>query len=195
MFRVNEIFRSIQGEGYHTGLPVVFIRFAGCNQRCSFCDTDHDAVRQVFGTSGALCTYLQQEGFAGETPVVLTGGEPAMQIDRALLGDLLTLFPAVHIETNGTLPISLAGINTQRVWITVSPKGPQPGWEKRLRVNEVKVLDMGQNLRTYTNFYDERAYYFLQPVWGEDVERTVKRVIDNPPWRLSIQTHKYIGVR
>ena len=113
MRKINEIFYSLQGEGYHTGTPAVFIRFSGCNLKCSFCDTQHEA--------GTLMTDDEIIAEVSKYPavtVILTGGEPSLWIDDALIDRLHKAGKYVCIETNGTRPLP-ESID----WVTCSPKG------------------------------------------------------------------------
>jgi organic radical activating enzyme len=111
-YRVNEIFYSLQGEGYHTGRAAVFVRFAGCNLRCSFCDTEFDSYREM--TADEIVTAISQYPARF---VVLTGGEPTLQVDEAFVDLLHQHRFEVAMESNGTRP---APQNLD--WLTVSPK-------------------------------------------------------------------------
>lgn len=181
MRRINEIFYSLQGEGFHTGTPAIFIRFAGCNLRCSFCDTQHEAAtpmtdRQILE---AIAPYPARM-------VILTGGEPALQIDDALVDLLHQAGKYVCIETNGTTPLP-EGID----WITCSPK--RGGTLRIGRMDEVKVVYEGQDLTPYENL--PARHFFLQPCSGKNISETAQCVMLHPRWRLSLQTHKLIGIR
>ena len=112
MYRVNEIFYSLQGEGANTGTPAVFVRFAGCNLRCPFCDTEFDSYTEM--TAAEIADEI------GRFPadfVVLTGGEPSLQVDDALVETLHARDLVIAVETNGTRPLP-ADID----WVTCSPK-------------------------------------------------------------------------
>ena len=190
-YRINEIFYSLQGEGFHTGTPAVFIRFSGCNLSCPFCDTDFASyeeltVRQIAERVGAL---LPEETQQLRSPIlVLTGGEPALQTDAALLEVLhRELRLPIHIETNGTLPLP-KGID----WVTCSPK---EGSEVVLReASEVKVVYTGQDVERWTAAI-RAQHYFLQPCSCANTEAVVAYIKSHPHWRLSMQTHKYLGIR
>jgi 7-carboxy-7-deazaguanine synthase len=189
---VNEIFYSIQGEGHRTGRPAVFIRFSGCNLRCPFCDTDHEAHR--------LMTDREIVEAAAAFPAryaVLTGGEPALYVDEALIDSLHAAGFTVAIETNGTRPLP-AGID----WVTLSPKGDFcAGADVVLqRADELKVVYTGQSLDAYAQF--PARYYYVQPCDEGDAQRNAanaRRCVDyclaHPQWQLSLQIHKLIGVK
>ena len=113
-YRVNEIFFSLQGEGFWTGTPMVFVRLSGCNLKCPFCDTDHSAFQEM--TAGEIMKAASSAGNACRR-ICLTGGEPSLQADEALLEAFHEAAYTVHMETNGTLPVP-EGID----WITLSPK-------------------------------------------------------------------------
>lgn len=203
MRKVNEIFYSLQGEGCHTGRPSVFLRFSGCNLKCPFCDTSH--------FSGTLMT--DEEIFSeimkhpGEW-VILTGGEPALQIDREFVENLKKITGRkVAIETNGTIPLP-ENID----WITVSPKegicGANPNQEEKgmvrtLSADEIKVVDTGQDLAWYFTLPCRKPHtlMYLQPCYVEDerqresnLKRTIRRVLADPRWNLSVQMHRMVGI-
>ena len=116
MRKINEIFYSLQGEGFHTGTPAVFVRFSGCNLRCSFCDTRHE--------EGVMMTDEEIVEKVSSFPariVILTGGEPSLWIDKALISRLREAGKQICIETNGTRPLP-DGID----WVTCSPKENAP---------------------------------------------------------------------
>ena len=129
---VNEIFYSLQGEGRFAGTPATFVRFSGCNLRCDFCDTDHQSGRKM--------TEDEIVGCVGKFPsehVILTGGEPALQLTAPLLGQLKRAGKIIHIETNGTVRLA-DDVAAHIDWITVSPKfGMIPEIQ---RIDELKVV-------------------------------------------------------
>lgn len=181
MRKINEIFYSLQGEGYHTGTPAVFVRFSGCNLKCSFCDTQHE--------EGVMMTdeeILAEVNKYPTTIVILTGGEPALWIDDVLIDRLHRAGKYVCIETNGTKPLP-AAID----WVTCSPK--QGAEVKLKRVNEVKVVYEGQDLSVYEGLPAE--HFFLQPCSCLNTDATVACVMQHPRWRLSLQTHKLIHIQ
>lgn len=220
MYRINEIFSSLQGEGHNTGRAATFVRFAGCNLRCPFCDTDFSEYREMSAEDivDAVITYPTRF-------VVLTGGEPALQMDDALVSALHEAGFTIAVETNGTRLLP-KGID----WVTVSPKQPLsttplPQLEKG-RVNEIKVVfDGTANPEEFIKFRDESLemgaektqdpfhdipspptgesqreaapLLFLQPCDvgnpqqnAEITRQCIEYIIEHPWWRLSLQTHK-----
>ena len=199
MRKINEIFYSIQGEGCHAGIPSVFIRFSGCNFKCEFCDTRHE--------EGELFTDEEIIERIKEFParwVILTGGEPSLWIDEEFVEKIKNLTGMkVAIETNGShqLPENLD-------WITVSPKiGVAGANDYNLNcgiANELKVVETGQDLSVYFNLPCVSPYtrMLLQPCFEDNeekfranIKRTVERVMKDPRWRLSLQTHRFIGIQ
>ncbi|MDE7413866.1 MAG: 7-carboxy-7-deazaguanine synthase QueE [Muribaculaceae bacterium] len=198
MRKICEIFYSLQGEGHHTGYPCVFVRFSGCNLNCSFCDTKHDDG--VFMEDDAI---IRAVNLYSADWVVLTGGEPSLWIDD----DFVTLLKRatgkkVAIETNGTRPVP-SSID----WVTVSPKCDMDGAGKALlavdRADEIKVVDVGQNLERYFSLpcVGEKTLMYLQPCYVPDEEQfcrnrlnTVRRVLSDPRWTLSVQLHRYLDI-
>lgn len=196
MWKVNEIFHSLQGEGYNTGTASVFIRLSGCNLRCDFCDTRHEP-----GTMMSLPEIVERVMRYPRAPlVVLTGGEPSLWIDDDFVAGLKQLTgKRIAIETNGTHPLP-HGID----WVTLSPKTGLGGNGDVPVVldccDELKVVYLGQDLAQYDNI--TASYRYLQPCWTDDPEKrkhnllmTVQAVMDNPQWRLSLQTHRILGIK
>ena len=181
MRKINEIFYSLQGEGYYTGTPAVFIRFSGCNLRCTFCDTQHEE-----GTLMSDEEILEEGGKYPATTVILTGGEPSLWIDHEFVSQLHQAGKYVCIETNGThtLPDNID-------WVTCSPK--QGGKLRITRMNEVKVVYEGQDVTVYEQL--PAKHFFLQPCSNRNIAETVDCVMRHPEWRLSLQTHKLIDIR
>ena len=199
MRKINEIFYSLQGEGHHTGYPSVFIRFSGCNLQCPFCDTHHNDGVAMTDTDIVRAVNLYKADW-----VVLTGGEPSLWIDA----DFIRLLhqatgKKIAIETNGTNPLP-EGID----WVTVSPKSgiPEMIGNPEIRVqcaDEIKVVDVGQDLEAYFALpcIAEKTLMYLQPCYVADAKkresntlRTVKRVLQDPRWTLSLQIHRYLGI-
>lgn len=196
MFRINEIFHSLQGEGFHTGTPAVFVRFSGCNLHCAFCDTRHQQSRVM--TLGEIVAEINRYPHA--PLVVLTGGEPSLFIDEAFVAAVKAKTDKlVAIETNGTraLPSNLD-------WVTLSPKTGFEGGDAEPCVlrqcDELKVVYLGQDLSQYDGI---KAFHrFLQPCFSEDenqrqanTKACVEAVMDHPGWRLSLQVHRVLGIR
>lgn len=181
MKKINEIFYSLQGEGYHVGTPVVFVRFSGCNLKCSFCDTQHEEGEML--TDDAIIDSIAH--YPAKT-VVLTGGEPSLFIDDVFIELLHQEGLKVCIETNGTrvLPKTID-------WVSCSPKN---GGKVVLEsIDELKVVYQGQDLEPYEKIVAK--HYFLQPCSGENIPETIDCVMQHPKWRLSLQTHKLIDIR
>lgn len=195
MYNVNEIFSSIQGEGPLVGVPVIFVRFAGCNLRCSWCDTDHSKINYTFKDAKELIEEIKRIDICGWRRVVLTGGEPLLQVDAPLIR-AFSDFDIVQIETNGTIPFYDCG---PPFMVVVSPKLGQK-WTTEIKPTAVKVVDEGQDLHQYQNFYGPKPSYYLQPLddkkdFQASMHKTALRVMHNPGWCLSIQVQKCVGVR
>ncbi|KWW29561.1 MAG: hypothetical protein AUK63_1472 [bacterium P3] len=188
-YRINEIFYSLQGEGAHTGRPAAFVRFSGCNLHCPFCDTDF-RLRATL-TADEILRQLQPHPARF---VVLTGGEPALQADGALVDALHRAGYTIAIETNGTRPLP-DGID----WVTLSPK--EEGEVVLTRADELKVVYVGQDVERYADAIHAPVYY-LQPCAREENglavdnrEAVVDYCLHHPRWRLSLQTHKILHIR
>lgn len=195
MYRINEIFYTLQGEGRHTGRAAVFVRFSGCNLRCPFCDTRHDAYTEM-SAADIVCAVT---AYAPCRFVVLTGGEPALQVDAALVAALKQANCYLAIETNGTHPLP-AGID----WVTLSPKSPylpavaaaQPVLRQ---ADELKLVFDGRPVEDFPHITVRHRY--LQPCdtgQPEQNRRVLEQCVDyikqHPQWTLSLQTHKLINI-
>lgn len=193
--RVNEIFYSLQGEGYWTGTPAVFIRFSGCNLKCPFCDTNHQPYVEM--TEEEIMDEVKK--YPADL-VVITGGEPALQLNNKMIELLHNAEKTVAVETNGTkeLPKWVD-------WITVSPKEPYVGKAGKViltSADEVKIV-LDDKVQHEDPTYGVRAdWYFVQPCDTGDKERNkaimqqcVEFIKKNPKWRLSLQTQKILNVR
>lgn len=182
MRKINEIFYSLQGEGFHTGTPAVFIRFSGCNLKCSFCDTQHEEGKWMSDEE----ILAEVDKYPAST-VILTGGEPSLWIDTHFVDTLHQAGKYICIETNGTrlLPENID-------WVTCSPK--QGAKVEITRMDEVKVVYEGQDLAVYEEQLTAE-HYFLQPCSCSNISETVACVMQHPRWRLSLQTHKLIDIR
>jgi 7-carboxy-7-deazaguanine synthase (Cx14CxxC type) len=209
-YAVKELFYTLQGEGANTGKPAVFCRFAGCNlwsgleadradAVCQFCDTDFVGTDGdgggKFKTAGALAATIAKAwtGNGGaEKFVVFTGGEPLLQLDAALIDAVHAQGFRIAIETNGTLDVP-EGID----WVCVSPKA-----------NAELVVKAGDELKlVYPQSKGEPERYkdlqfkhrFLQPMdnaqQSENTKAAIQYCMAHPEWRLSVQTHKFLGIR
>jgi len=210
VYSVKEIFYTLQGEGTNAGRAAVFCRFSGCNlwsglekdrttAICQFCDTEFVGTDGPGGGkfSGAMELAAAVDNVwpgcaKGARFVVCTGGEPLLQLDKPLIDALHSFGFEIAIETNGTLPAP-DGID----WICVSPKARA---DLILRHGDELKLVYPQE-GSMPEQYEDLAfsYHYLQPTYGPDLARNTDSAIDyclkNPNWRLSIQTHKVIGVQ
>jgi len=208
MYTVKETYLTLQGEGVHTGRAAVFCRFAGCNlwsgreadraaADCRFCDTEFVGAPGVgggrFGAAAQLADHiaLRWTGQGGERLAVLTGGEPLLQVDAALAAALHDRGFAVAVETNGTIAPP-HGID----WLTVSPKGAA-----RLAVtagDELKLVFPQPDAPPDRFEALAFSHFLIQPLDGPDraanTERAVAWCLAHPRWRMSVQTHKLIGI-
>ena len=180
-YRVNEIFYSLQGEGYHTGTPAIFVRLSGCNRTCHFCDTDHSA-HTLMSAQDIIDAIRQYPALH----LVITGGEPALQIDSELIRSFKALGYYVQVETNGSLPVP-----DEVDWVTCSPKD-RP-WLIG-HINELKVVYQGHDVEDIRQAF-ATSNCFLQPMSGSNIPETIDYILSHPHWRLSLQTHKLLDIR
>ena len=186
-----EIFYSLQGEGAWAGTPAVFVRLAGCNLACAFCDTDYSL--KFVASVAHVAARVRAEG--GACPmVILTGGEPlAQRATVALIEALRADGRRVHIESNGTIDVALP----DGVWLTVSPKERlHPAMAAR--ANEAKLIVDGRVPAEWLSAFPAATPVFLQPEGNKpaNVALAVDAAKRDPSrYRLSLQTHKFIGVR
>jgi len=191
MLGLAELFYSVQGEGAWTGTPAVFVRLAGCNLACTFCDTDY-ALRFIASVAEIVA---QVREIGGDCPmVVLTGGEPLAQAETpALIAALRADGRRVHIETNGTIDVALP----PDVWLTVSPKERlHPAMAAR--ADEAKLIVDGRVPAEWVDAFPDTTPIALQPEGNKpaNVELAVAAAKRHPArFRLSLQTQKFIGVR
>ena len=207
-YSVKEIFLTLQGEGGQAGRAAVFCRFAGCNlwsgreadrasATCNFCDTDFVGVDGPgggkFANAAALADSIADKWLGAEDDrlVVCTGGEPLLQLDPTLIDALHARRFAVAVETNGTIAAP-EGLD----WICVSPKADAP--LAQVTGQELKLVypqENGAPEKFAGLLFD---HFFLQPMDGSDREANTKLATDyclaHPQWRLSLQTHKLIGI-
>ncbi len=211
-YLVKEIFYSLQGEGYYSGRPAVFCRFAGCNlwsgkeeerkdALCKICDTDFAGFDGPEGGNYQSASELakkirqfwpQRDGEAAKPFVVCTGGEPLLQLDTELIIALQEERLEVAVETNGTI-IPPAGID----WICVSPKA---GVELvQLCGQELKLVYPQPEAEPEKYAHLDFRHFFLQPLDGRgrdlNTKLAVQYVLAHPQWRISLQLHKILGVR
>ena len=194
--KVNEIFYSLQGEGYWTGTPSIFVRFSGCNLKCDFCDTHHQDGEEM--SEEEIVEAISQ--YPG-VHVIFTGGEPTLQLTHSLVERIHAIGKRVHIETNGTQRLS-DSLEQAIDWITVSPKHAPVQIQ---RIDELKVVfrGAGQPMDAYDTLTASRPdCHFLQPCDvgnpsdnARIVNETIEYIKQHPHWRLSLQTHKFIGIR
>ena len=206
-YRVKEIFATLQGEGFHAGRAAVFVRFAGCNQwsgrdrdrrrdasrhgnRCAvFCDTDFvggDAL-----TAAQLRDLARRHGAGPSVPIVLTGGEPLLQVDSGLASVLRETGALLHVETNGTVAPRAA-----MDWTTCSPKTAPSGLAIRV-CDELKVVVPAYDPNDYIGAIEAKFLYVQAedgPAFRENTAKAVAFVQANPSWRLSVQTHKFVNI-
>ena len=210
-YTVKEIFYTLQGEGANAGRAAVFLRFSGCNlwsgreedratATCTFCDTDFVGTGPdggKFADADALARAVVARwpwtNMRGARPlVVCTGGEPLLQLDDALVAALHDAGFEVAIETNGTKQPP-AGVD----WICVSPKAGAPLALKA--GNELKLVFPQSDAMPEKFAGLDFRYFFLQPMDGPDRDANTRRAVEycmaNPRWRLSLQTHKLLGIR
>lgn len=196
MRKINEIFYSLQGEGANTGVPAVFVRFSGCNLRCSFCDTQHERGTMMDDEE----IFAEINRYPQARLIVITGGEPSLFIDKDFISNMKSATgKSISIETNGTnrLPDNID-------WVTFSPKSGFEGGDasgvKLTECDELKVVYTGQPLAQYFKY--KAKQYYLQPCYYDDAEMrkeniiaTIKAVMEDPRWRLSLQTHRILDIR
>ena len=194
-YPIVEIFHSVQGEGFHAGIPHVFVRFGNCNLRCEWCDTDFLTYeeRNLESIVDEVLSYDCDR-------VIFTGGEPALQ-DLSTIGSSLKKEGiSLSIETNGTIEV-----DPIIDWICVSPKDQlYPNAKiKQRQGDELKIVYCGQDLGMYDDLRMGFMHHFIQPCYldSESVEengrsfQAVEKVVkESQGWRLSLQTHKWMGV-
>lgn len=209
-YTAKEIFYTLQGEGTQAGRPAVFCRFSGCNlwtgreedrasAICSFCDTDFFGVgpdggkfRSADELAAAVERLWPSSNGHGKRFVVCTGGEPLLQLDDAAVDALHERGFEVAIETNGTLEPP-NGVD----WICVSPKA---GSKTILRSgNELKLVYPQEGPEPEAFERDDFAQFYLQPMDGPDLAHNTRLALEyclaHPQWKLSLQTHKFLGIR
>lgn len=196
--KVNEIFYSLQGEGVFTGTPAVFVRLSGCNLRCDFCDTRHEDGQEM--TEKEI---VERVTAYPARHVVVTGGEPTMQLTASLIEMLHEAGRYVQIETNGMFRLSEELI-TAIDWVTCSPKNEIP--PQIQRIDELKVVfDIRRKglVEHYEQLSPEGVkVWCLQPCDRADegynrdnLTGCIDYILSHPRWRLSLQTHKIVNIQ
>jgi 7-carboxy-7-deazaguanine synthase (Cx14CxxC type) len=210
VYSFKEVFLTLQGEGGQAGRVSVFARFSGCNlwsgresdrasAACTFCDTDFVGTNGEnggkFASASDFVDWMNKiwgNGRDSERAVVFTGGEPLLQLDTPLIEAVKSAGYFIAVETNGTIPAP-QGID----WICVSPKGSTE--LKQVSGQEMKLVwpQAGLNPNAYLGLDFERFY--LQPMDGNDLQANTRDVVDyclkHPRWRMSVQTHKLVGLK
>ena len=207
MYTIKEIYFTQQGEGYHTGRPAVFLRFTGCNlwtgfeidrksAICHWCDTDFVGMDGPYGgkySADQVAETVQKMWPKNEKKpyLVCTGGEPLLQMDNEFISTVHRSDFEIGIETNGT-KIPPEGID----WICVSPKANAEFILKKGHELKIVFPQSGMNPRQYQDL--DFDHYFIQPMdgpnQGENIEKSKEFVVKNPKWKLSLQTHKILGI-
>lgn len=207
-YSIKEIFITIQGEGYNSGRKATFCRFSGCNlwngkseskklAKCNFCDTDFVGTNGQNGGKYDLESLvkriekLNKNSFKNKKLIVFTGGEPLLQLNKSLIDSLKKKNYEIAVETNGTVEAP-EGID----WLCVSPK-----------INTKTILNSGNEIKVVypqkglkLNNFEKLKFdhYYLQPLFDSNyqanLKKTLKAIMLNPKWKLSLQTHKYIGI-
>lgn len=192
-----EMFYSLQGEGHFAGTPAIFVRLGGCDVGCSWCD-----VKDSWDADAHPKKSVQEiADFCDEHPsdfVIVTGGEPAMYDLTDLCNELRARGKRIHIETSGAHPVI-----GQFDWITYSPKKfKAPLSEVAAKAHELKVVVLNKSdlafAMEHSETVGEQCLLYLQPEWDkrEKAEKLIMEfVTDNPKWKVSVQTHKYLGIR
>ena len=194
-YPIVEIFHSVQGEGFHAGIPHVFVRFGNCNLRCEWCDTDFLTYEER-----KLDLIVDEVLSYGCDRVIFTGGEPALQDLSTIGSSLKRKGISLSIETNGTIEV-----DPIIDWICVSPKDQLYPNAKIIQRqgDELKVVYCGQNLDMYDDLKMGFSHHFIQPCYldsesveenGRSFQAVEKLVKESQGWRLSLQTHKWMGV-
>ena len=195
IYPIVEIFHSVQGEGFHAGVPHVFVRFGNCNLRCEWCDTDFLTYdeRSLESIVDEVLSYKCDR-------VIFTGGEPALQDLSTIGSSLKEEGISLSIETNGTIEV-----DPIIDWICVSPKDQLYPNAKIIQRqgDELKVVYCGQDLDMYDDLKIGFTHHFIQPCYldsesveenGRSFQAVEKIVKESEGWRLSLQTHKWMGV-
>lgn len=196
-YRVMESFYSIQGEGYHTGKPAFFIRLAGCDVGCSWCDVK-ESWDLDNSTIYSVDEIVNEAVNSGTKIAVITGGEPTMHNLTALTKGLKKVGIRTHLETSGVYKIT-----GNWDWVCISPKKfKSPLVDQMKKAHELKIVVVNKSdfkwAQVHANYVDSSCKLFLQPEWNksESVINSINSYVkDFPKWRISLQTHKYMNIR
>lgn len=187
-YKINKIFYSIQGEGARVGKPMVFVRFSGCNLRCSFCDTQHES--HTLMSAQQIVQECRRVGGGDCYSVSLCGGEPTLQLDSYLIAEFKRYGFNIGIETNGLLPVP-AGVD----YVVCSPKTPKIAPDS---IDELRyVVKAGDPLPVP---HKHARHLYLSPCFDgeqpniDNIHHCIKLVKEHPEWRLGMQWHKFIGI-
>ena len=195
-YNIVEIFHSVQGEGAKSGIPHVFVRFGKCNLACEWCDTDFNTYEKM-----TVATIVERVLAFKCKNVIYTGGEPLLNDLWPLSRELKKHDIHLSCESNGTIKVPEGLLD----WICISPKDQEyPNVSIKQRIgDELKCVYVGQDLRMYDDLKQGFDYLFLQPCYietesvewnGKNFAMTESVVKDNPEWRLSLQTHKWMQI-
>lgn len=196
MYPIVEMFNSIQGEGFNIGKPSFFIRFAGCDVCCCWCDEkvawdtnnyEHFSIQQIIEELKANFSHT----------VVITGGEPFMHDLKPLIKELKKFKVFIQVETSGCYPIKV-----KVDWITLSPKKHFPPLRENLaKSNELKVIISSEDDLQWAEYnasqVKHHSFFYLQPEWSKSkiiLPKLIEYIKKNPKWRLSVQVHKFLNI-
>lgn len=204
---IKEIFYSIQGEGFYSGRPAIFVRFSGCNfwsgidsdrdkSICKFCDTDFNGIDGINGGNYSLFQLIELLNAIKENTkckfIVLTGGEPALQVDVELVVKMKELGFYISMETNGSIDVSKLYLD----WVTVSPKSKIKLEQKS--GNELKLVFPQDGFDLFEFYELKFDHFFLQPKFDFEYQKNrqicLEYCLANPKWRLSLQIHKILDI-
>lgn len=188
-FKINEIFYSIQGEGYNFGIPAIFIRFSGCNLNCSFCDTKHDNFYEM-----KISDILRELKKYPSRFVVITGGEPYIQLTSKFISEIQKFGYYVCVETNGTIEKSFAPD-----WITCSPKRDSD-WKIKVNPNEIKIIwdnkTTDKEMKQFHQLFNIKKYIQPEGNKKENIIKSIDFIKQYPQeWRLSLQCQKILNIQ
>lgn len=195
-YNIVEIFHSVQGEGAKSGIPHVFVRFGKCNLACAWCDTDFNTYEKM-----TVATIVERVLAFKCKNVIYTGGEPLLNDLWPLSRELKKHDIHLSCESNGTIKVPEGLLD----WICISPKDQEyPNVSIKQRIgDELKCVYLGQDLKMYDDLKQGFDYLFLQPCYietesvewnGKNFAMTESVVKENPEWRLSLQTHKWMQI-